>query len=343
MPVRLTTLLLALLALAAAAPVAGAGTVARPGAATDVREYQGTLVFSRYDAATREYRLAIRRPGAAPEDVPVAPADRPFHADIGPDSAGRPQLVYERCPETCDLFVYSLGGTGGERAVRNANDPERPDTVPTVWKGRIAWARIYGEQRDRRVVVYTKALTAPRSQRSRRLPGVPVRRCGDVDRICAATAGRAVQALELWGNNLAQTVTYECRGCSGTAQHELRLVDVARGASSMVAFQVVGLSGQQLVGPSFHNGWLGWYKACFGDPEGCRGTAHGPFRYGLRHRTYAKAPPGPIRVDGFVDLPRRQVRVEGCSPETQGELNAGCRIEEVVPARYEPTRRPDRG
>ena len=337
--VRLTTLLLVL---AAALPaVAQAEPVARPGAATQVREHQGILVFSRYDATTREYRLAIRRPGAAAEDVPVAPADRPFNADIGPDSAGRPQLVYERCPETCELFVSTLAGK--ERAVRNANDPERPDVAPTIWKGRIAWARIYGEQRDRKVVVYTKRLTAPRSQPSQRLPGAPERRCGDFGpRRCVTTGGRTVRELELWGDNLAQTVTYDCTSCSGIAQHELRLVDLGDRTAKQIAFQVVGLGGQQLIGPSFHGGRLGWYKACLGDPEGCGGTSHGPWRYGLRYATYSKGRPGPVRLDGFVDLPQRQFRVEGCSQETQGDFNATCRIEEVTPEHYVSARRPGR-
>ena len=336
---RLTSLLLAALALSAVPAPAGAATVARPGAATAVREYRGTIAFSRYDAAAGHFRLAIRRPGAAPVDLPVAPADRTFDADIGPDSKGRPQLVYRRCDETCDLFVYSLAAGTGERPVRNANDPEHDDVTPTLWKGRIAWARIYGEQRDRKVVVYTKSLTAPRSRPSTRLPGVPERRCG-VDRSCGPTLGRSVDALELWGDNLAQTVSYTCRGCAGTASQELRLVRVSARRSAQIAFQAVGLSGQQLVGPSFFDGWLGWYKACLGDPSGCQGDRHGPFRFGLRHRTYAKAPAGPVRVDGFVDANTRHVQVVGCSSETAPELNRDCRIEEADVGTYRSTRRP---
>jgi hypothetical protein len=354
MPPRFTALLLAAVALAAAGlspAAAGAATIAQPATTTQLREYAGTLVFSRFDAATGEYRLAIRRPGAAPEDLPVAPADRTFDADIGPSANGGTQLVYVRCEETCDLFSYALGGDAapspaGERRIVRASDPERHDVAPTIWKGRLAWARIYGEQRDRKVVVYTRLLGGPNPSRtppSTRLPGVPERRCGDFGpRGCGATTGHAVEELELWGANLAQTVTYECRSCSGVAQHELRLVDVADRTSSLVAFQVVGLGGQQLVGPSFHNGWLGWYKTCHGDPEGCGGTAHGPWRYGLRHRTYAKAPPGPRRVDGFVDLPQRQFRVEGCASPAEDGQNAGCRIEEVTPGFYAPARRPGR-
>jgi hypothetical protein len=345
--------LLAVVGLAAALLLtttdAFAETVANPGASTAVREYQGIIVFSQfdgsYDPASGQYRLAIRRPGSATRELlPVAPSDRPFDADIGPDSNGRPQLIYTRCGETCDLFVYSLANQTGERAVRNANDPEHNDVNPTLWRGRIAWARIYGEQIDRKVVVYTKKLTAPRSQPSTRLPGVPERRCGDVETaICGPTNGRSVDALELWGDNLAQVVGYQCRGCSGTSQTELRLVRVSDRNARPIAFQVVGLGGQQLIGPSFANGWLSWYRACLGDPEGCRGGRAQPFRHNLRSRRYAKGASGPVRVDGFADTMTYHYRVESCSPETnEPQFNANCRIEQVPSPAYEPTTQPER-
>jgi hypothetical protein len=326
---RLAVLILSAAAVLPAA--ASAEPVASLGAPSQVRELQGTLVFSRYDAGTREYRLAIRRPGVAPVDVPgVAPSDRTFNADIGLDSAGRDAIVFERCPETCDLFIVGLDG-GPVRAIRNANDPERPDVAPTLWRGRIVWARIYGEQRDRKVIVYTKRLTAPRSTPSRRLPGVPAR----------GTQGRSVDELELWGDNLAQRVSYECSGCPGTSTQELRLVRVATRQASRVAVQPVGLSGQQLVGLSFFDGWLGWYRTCHGDPSGCRGGFAGPWRMNLRTRSYARVPGGgPARVDGFVETPQREWRAEGCSFETAGDLNAGCRVEEDTPGFYEPARPP---
>lgn len=340
----LLTLLVCALAAPAAAQVPPEPPIASPGAATDVREFQGILVFSVFDQTTREYRLAIRRPNAvAPEVLPVRPADRTFDADIGPDSSGRPQLIYQRCTETCDLFVFSLA-KNTERPVRNANDPDHNDVKPTLWRGRIAWARIYGEQIDRKVVVYTKLLTAPRSRPSTRLPGVPERRCGDVEtRACGTTQGRSVDQLELWGDNLAQVVSYVCRGCSGTSQEELRLVRPSDRNARMIAFQVGGLSGQTLQGPSFANGWLSWYKACLGDPDGCRNGQGGPFRHNLRTRAYAKGTPGPIRVDGFVDTLARHVRVEGCDTETSEPVfNAQCRIVEVAAPDYAPTRKPDR-
>src|ERR687886_2242150 len=344
---RRLALALAVAAVGAVPAAAHADTVAAPSAATAVKEYAGTIVFSQLDRTTNQWFLTVRRAGAAaPERLPVAPSGRAFDADIGPDSAGRPSLVYSRCsnppgvPSACDLFVYSLDGATGERPVRNANDPDHNDTHPTLWRGRIAWARDYGAPDAPNPIVYTKALTAPRSQPSRRLPGVPQRRTGDVDRVSGPTSGRTVQDLELWGSNLALTVSYGCRGCSGIDQSELRLDDLDTGRARQVAFQVVGLSGQTLVGPSFFNGRLGWYKACLGDPAGCQQGQGGPFRYALNVRTYQRAPSS-IRVDGFADTGTLLYEALGCSnDDTDLASNANCRIDAVAPPAYTATRAP---
>ena len=266
----------AALAALALPALASADTVASPGAPTAVREFAGNIVFSQFDPTAGRYFLSVRRSGAAaPERLPVASSARTFDADIGPDSSGKPELIYQRCaegtgvPRGCDLFVYTLDGSAGERPVANANDPGHNDTNATIWRGRIAWSRDYGSGSEPNPIVYTKTLTAPRSQPSTRLPGVPQTRTGDVDtHVTGPTTGRTVQDLELWGENLALTVSYGCGGCAGIDQSELRLDDLGDGSAKQVAFQVVGLSGQTLVGPSFFNGRLGWYKACLGDPSG---------------------------------------------------------------------------
>lgn len=340
----------AALAALALPALASAAAVATPGAPTGVREFAGTIVFSQFDPAAKRYFLSVRRAGAAaPERLPVASSARAFDADIGPDSNGRPELIYQRCaegagaPHGCDLFVYALDGSTGERPVRNANDPDHNDTNPTLWRGRIAWARDYGSGSEPNPIVYTKTLTAPRSQPSKRLPGVPQTRTGDVDpRVSGPTTGRTVQDLELWGRNLALTVSYGCGGCSGIDQSELRLDDIGDATSRQVAFQVVGLSGQTLVGPSFFSGRLGWYKACLGDPGGCGQGQGGPFRYALTARTYQRAPSGPVRLDGFTDTGALLYEVAGCSEETSDPANANCRIDAVAAPAYAATRAPMR-
>ncbi|MEA2380669.1 MAG: hypothetical protein QOH72_640 [Solirubrobacteraceae bacterium] len=343
-------LVLAAAAALALPAAATAQTVATPGAPTAVKEFAGNLVFSQFDPATNQYFLTVRRArAAAPERLPVAPSARTFDADIGPNSSGRPELIYQRCspppgvPTGCDLFVLALDGTSAERPVRNANDPDHNDTNATIWRGRIVWARDYGSGSTPNPIVYTKALAAPRGRPSTRLPGVPQRRTGDVDpRVSGPTTGRTVQDLELWGQNLALTVSYGCGGCSGIDQSELRLDDLGDGSARRIAFQVVGLSGQTLVGPSFFAGRLGWYKACLGDPGGCQQGQGGPFRYALTAGTYQRGTPGPVRVDGFADTGTLLYEAVGCSDETQGSFNANCRIDTVTPPPYAPTRAPVR-
>jgi hypothetical protein len=339
-----TACALAALVLPAAAPAA---TVAPAGAATPVREYAGTIVFSQFDQATSQWFLAVRRAGATTvERLPVAPSATPFEADIGPDSGGRPAVIYQRCggtaflPTGCDLFVLALTGAGGERPVRNANNPDRNDFRPTLWRGRIAWVREYGSQARPNPVVYAKRLTAPRSRRSQRLPGAPRRRCGDVEGGCGPTTGRAVDELELRGDKLALVVRFACRGCSGIQQSELRLDDLRTRTSRQVAFQVIGLSGQSLVGPSFFPGRLAWYKSCSVDPGGCR--RGGPFRYRLSTRRYERGTQGPVGLDGFADTGSRLYMVVGCGEETQPPFSANCRIDEVAPPSYSATPRPRR-
>lgn len=331
--------LFAVVALLATASAAHATTVAQPNASTPVRAYGGTIVFSTWDATEQRWFLTVREAGAgAPQRLDVASSDTPFDADIGTDSQSRPQLIYQRCDETCDLYVYSLADDSGERPVRNANDPDNPDINPTLWRGRIAWTRVYGTQGDENPIVYTKLLSAPRSQPSKRLPGVPQRRTGDVDPVTGPTTAREVQALELYGDNLAVVVDYSCEGCSGIAQSELRLDSVKQGTSRQVAYTVVGLSGQQLIGPSFFSGNLGWYRSCAVDEPSCR-TDAAPWRYGISDRSYERGAAGEIRVDGFADTGSSLYETIDCETPESNPVQS-CRIDRLTPPAYEPADAP---
>jgi hypothetical protein len=351
---RLVGLLVGTVAATAASilpDVAPARTVAPVGGATAVREYAGTIVFSQLDQNSSRWYLAVRRAGATEvERLPVAPAAVPFEADIGPDGQGRPALVYQRCsgrpaaPTDCDLFVFSLSNGTGERRVRNANHPRLNDMRPTLWRGRIAWTREYGSGRNANPVVYTRKLTAPTGRRSTRLPGAPKRRCGDSERFeCGPTINRSVQALELRGKRLALIVLYHCPGCSGFAWNEVRLGDLTRRGSRLVAFQIVGLSSQSYVGPSLFAGRLAWYSACPGAPSraDCPGpNAGSPFRHVLSSRRYEKGGRGPAGLVGFADTGSRLYEVVGCSAPPPHSFETPCRIEEAAPPDYEAARAP---
>lgn len=337
---------------------AAAATVAQTGGVgTAVREYGGTIVFSEFDRVERRWYLSVREVGERQRRVGVAPSPVSFDADIGTDSRGRPQLIYRRCsgtvsaPKGCDLFVFSLATSTGERAVRNANDQSRNDVSPTLWRGRIAWTREYGSGKDANPVVYKKTLTAPRSQPSTRLPGVPERRCasdvGLVDPPCGPTTSRRVDALELWGDNLGLIVGYVFEGLPGTSQAEVRLDRVSERSARQVAFLTSGLNAQFLAGPSLGGGRLAWYRACAVTEAACR-TFVGPWRYRISTRGYQRGAPGPIQVRGFADTGTRLYEVVCPAGETIVDFQPplpgapdDCPIESVAPPAYTTVPQPD--
>ncbi len=247
-----------LLVSVAAVPASAADTVVaqllRP---SQVRSYAGIQVFSAFQDGA--YHLAIRRQGRI-EILPVASSRAPFDVDIGPDRNGRPQLVYTRCQvergesneatnssRGCDLVLLSLAGGGRERPIRGANT-QANETRPTLWRGRIAFAR-QATGRDL-PVVYTRALTSPRLRPSARLPGIPRRTGG------RRTRSGVVVELELSADRLAQIVRYD----AGVApeRSDVRLVDLSDRSSRVLARVGVGEGGQYFVGIGFAGGYLGW-------------------------------------------------------------------------------------
>jgi hypothetical protein len=256
------------LALVLAAPASAEDTVVaellRP---STIRGHAGIQVFSASDDSG--YRLAILRADKV-ELLPVSPSPAPFDADIGPDSRGRPQLVYSRCAaggRGCDLFVFSLAGGGTERPVRGANTADGDEFAPTLWKGRIAFARkLPGRDRP---AVYTRELGAPRSRPSVRLPGIPRR-----------TSTRGVIELELYGRRLAQIVFF-------AGQTEVRLVDLSDRGVRRLAHTGVGEGGQYFAGIGFAGGHLAWVSSWV---VGGGAVSPGIYRYRLSTGELARAP-----------------------------------------------------
>jgi hypothetical protein len=215
--------------------------------------------------------------------------------------------------------------------VRNANDAAHNDVHGTIWRGRIAWTREFGSGKAGSAVVYTKTLTAPRSQPSRRLPGVPARVRGNVDPIISPTTDRNVEALELWGDNLAVIVSYACAQCSGFGHSEVRLDKVADGTSGRVASLVSGSDAQGFGDASFFDGHLAWYRGC----GACLTSYVGPWRYRLSTHRYGRGTPGPFSVGGFADTGTHLYETVGCEPpQSMPQGNANCRIDRITPPTY---------
>jgi hypothetical protein len=254
---RLRSVLLAalVLTLAASAPASAADTVVaqllRP---STIKNHADIQVFSAFEEGS--YRLAIRQQGQV-ELLPVTPSQAPFDVDIGTDGQGRPQLIYTRCKverasveygtndsRGCDLFLLSLAGGGSEQPVRNANTSAN-EFAPTLWNGRIAFARGVN---GRRPVVYTAELAASRSRPSQRLPGVPQRARG------TRTTDGGIGELELYGDKLAQIVSFQAEG----QLSEVRLVDTSDRATRRLSRVGVGEGGQYFAGLGFAGGHLAW-------------------------------------------------------------------------------------
>jgi hypothetical protein len=325
-----------MLTLAVCTPVAAAGTVVaqleRP---STVRAYAGIQVLSAYDGSS--YRLAVLRHGRM-ELLPVAPSQAPFDVDIGPGRTGRPQLVYTRCrverpdvafgrndSESCDLVTYTVDGRSAERAVRGASTPDGNEFAPTLWKGRIAFARkVPGRERP---LVLLRDLSAPRSRPSLRLPS-----------ITRATSTRGILELELSGRHLAQIVF-------SAGRTEVRLVDVRAGRARRLAGMGVGEGGQYFAGIGFADGYLAWATQWI---TGGGALRPGIYRYRLSTGELVRAP-HPRDVFSIVGLaPADQDTVyitdssptdDGCGGEPQGVgPPRHCQVVRTGPLRFRPVR-----
>jgi len=147
-----------------AALVLGQGrneAVETPAGATKVAAYGDVVVWSERTSGGGAFRLVAHRgPDGEPTPLPVGERAVPFDVDLGPGPDGRPVAVYSRCarepralpatwpavaPATgrgCDLFAYSFA-TRSERRVEGTNAPGASEFLPSIWRGRIAFARVF--------------------------------------------------------------------------------------------------------------------------------------------------------------------------------------------------------
>ncbi len=158
---------------AAAAPVALSAIelAPLPYAAQALTAYDGYVVLSQSSASGGAWRLMVWHAGAI-SPLPVPPRTVPFDADAGPGANGQPEVVFSVCavePRVLEGETSSgprdLGGIFGsvldwstasgcridELAVRGGAAARviqiaargASDTTPTMWRGAIAFARLY--------------------------------------------------------------------------------------------------------------------------------------------------------------------------------------------------------
>lgn len=285
---------------------------------TPVRSWGGVAAFSLYDGTAGVYRLAISRNGAPPQTVAVAAQTAPFDVDVGPGEDRSPTLVYSRCATQtlsqrrgCDLYRYSLDA-GSESKLAGANSAHASEIAPTIWRGRIAWARISDTAKTRRPPVYTRALGASASTRSRRLGRFRLRLCGG--------DGCRIDELELRGRRLAVLYRYPGPVCGNGRI----LLGSLGGRVIRIANTTCGLNGQTFVGLSFDARNLYFARYCV---AGCGQQLVGGFRYSLRSRRYSLARFG-RRLTGFsYDSGGRAFEV--LAPDSPGQGYCGNSVEET--------------
>ena len=126
------------------------GAVERP---TPIRAWDGTGAFSVYDSAAGVYRLAVTGPDGPPALAAVAPRTVPFDADVGPDLAMRPTVVYSRCERErprrdCDIYRYSI--TRGVESKIAGADSDAASEFETPRCGAARWRGCARSTRGRR-------------------------------------------------------------------------------------------------------------------------------------------------------------------------------------------------
>jgi hypothetical protein len=143
--------LAAALAAAILAPAAGAAstTISTEPQATPISAWAGTVVWSTFDATTKDYHLVVSRNGGAPQRLPVAPSANAFDVDLGTNRSGSTYAVYSRCttpatqntpPTGCDLYRLSIA-SGAETKLDTLSSPTWDEREPTIFRGEIAFIR----------------------------------------------------------------------------------------------------------------------------------------------------------------------------------------------------------
>ena len=224
-----------------------------------------------------------------------------------------PTLVYSRCATQtlsqrrgCDLYRYSLDA-GSESKLAGANSAHASEIAPTIWRGRIAWARISDTAKTRRPPIYTRALGASASTRSRRLrrfrlASAAVTVAGSTSWSCEGGGWRSSTATPGPSAATARSCSVRLEGASSNCQHDLwsERPDVRRALLRRP---------QPLLRP-----------LC---ASGCGQQLVGGFRYSLRSRRYSLAHFG-RRLTGFsYDSGGR--RSKSWRPTPQARVTAAIR------------------
>jgi hypothetical protein len=310
--------------LLAAAPALADETVATVAAPTPVSAHAGRLAWSSFDPARNAYVLMTEAAGVTSE-VPIRPRSVPFDVDLGPDTNGDTIAAYSRCSREpprrdpaignaftqlpdwrrgrgCDLYKFDFA-TGRESRIATANSLSGSEFLPSVWEGRVAFARVYERRRGRageRPYLYVRALEG--AGRSVRIPAgtrSKGRFCpGRRPRRCKLLVEPGPTGLDLWGRRLALGWdSGEVDGASSTIY--LETIRGRRATKKLISRVSSGnVEGDEIESPAIVDGQVGWVLARFGDTTG---NALQRYRIKTRARSEAKLPPPAVQAqDPFV-------------------------------------------
>jgi hypothetical protein len=307
-------------------------------AATPVQTWGETALLS-----VREgdgFRLATQRGAQAAVPLPgIAPASRPFDADIGPGPDGSPVIVFVRCRGgVCRLMRTTLAGNA-ELTISGSAGVNGFEHAPALWGNRIAFVRRLANGVEQ---VYVRPLQTTKPTRSVQLPAIPRPPCEAVKRsLCRPVVFRpTVVQLSMRGSMLAETINLgviEEELCDRT---EIRLVDLASRRSRQITYSLCGLSGSTLLGASLTATHLLWARTCPGDPGGCRSHNTLLYRYGLRDHDTQQAPQQDVLVSFAAEDDDHAVAISApaeedgdCTNPLQG-TSPPCELTRVGPIAF---------
>jgi hypothetical protein len=113
-------------------------TLSVEAAPTRVAAWDGTVMWSHFDATAKTYSLVKSVDGGAPVAVGVAPrSGTPFDIDLGTNRSGATYAVYTR---NGDIYRLNVA-TGSEVKVDRLSSPTLAERDPTIQRGEIAFIR----------------------------------------------------------------------------------------------------------------------------------------------------------------------------------------------------------
>ena len=122
----------------AAVAQAASTTLAVEQAPTRIAAWEGTVMWSHFDPATKTYSLVKSVDGGAAVPVGVAPrSGSPFDIDLGTNRSGATYAVYTRHGDIYRLNVAA----GSEVKIDKLSSPTRAERDPTIQRGEIAFIR----------------------------------------------------------------------------------------------------------------------------------------------------------------------------------------------------------